>query len=134
MKTFFNMNIMKQVKWQTLVVVGLALALGLNILFGRTSLKEAKKITKELELRIDTLQTVENEYQELEKKYVDLYEEFSTTRSQISQFKEKLVEISKTQNASVSRIRNELSKLVQAYDTIDVSIPSDTLNLDSLRF
>ncbi|MEP1035562.1 hypothetical protein [Ekhidna sp.] len=134
MKTFFNINAFKQIKWQTVVVVGLALALGLNILFGRTSLKEARKITKDLELRIDTLQAVENEYKELEKKYVDLYGEFSTTRTQISQFKEKLAKISNAQNASLSKIRSELGNLVNAYDTIDVSIPPDTVNIDSLRF
>lgn len=134
MKTFFNTNALKQIRWQTVVVVGLALALGLNILFGRTSLKEAKKLTRDLELRIDTLQAVEEEYQVLEKKYVDLYEEFSATRIQISQFKEKLAEINKAQNASLSKIRRELGDLVEAYDTIDVSIPPDTVNLDSLRF
>ncbi len=134
MKTFFNTNAFKQVKWQTVVVIGLALTLGLNILFGRTSLREAKKLTRELELRIDTLQAVESEYEALEKKYVNLYEEFSTTRTQIAQFKEKLSTISKAQNASLSKIRNELSGLVAAYDTVDVSIPPDTVNLDSLRF
>ncbi|WP_436517907.1 hypothetical protein [Ekhidna sp. To15] len=134
MKTFFNTNAFRQVKWQTVVVVGLALTFGLNILFGRTSLREAKKLTQELELRIDTLQAVESEYIELEKKYVNLYAEFSNTRTQISEFKEKLATISKAQNNSLSNIRNELGQLVAAYDTIDVSIPPDTVNLDGLRF
>ena len=134
MKTIFNTQAFKQVKWQTVVVVGLALALGLNILFGRTSLREAKKLTKELELRIDTLQAVEEEYIELEKKYVNLYTELSSSRTQLSDFKDKLAKISQAQNASLSNIRNELGKLVDAYDTIDVSIPPDTVNLDSLRF
>lgn len=128
------MNAMKHVKWQTVVVVGLALSLGLNIIFGRTSLREAKKITKELELRIDTLETVEDEYIVLQEKYVDLYEQFSTTRTQISDFKKKLSEISKANNASVNKIRNELKGLILEYDTVDLSIPPDTVNLDSLRF
>ncbi len=134
MKTFFNSQTFGQIKWQTVVVIGLALALGLNVLFGRTSLKDAKKLAKDLELRIDTLQAVEVEYQELEKKYVDLYAEFSATRTQISQFKEKLAKISEEQNAGIGRIRSELNSMIEAYDTIDISIPPDTLNLDSLRF
>lgn len=97
-------------------------------------MKDAKKLAKDLELRIDTLQAVEFEYQELEKKYVDLYKEFSTTRTQISQFKEKLAKISEEQNAGIGRIRSELNSMIEAYDTIDISIPPDTLNLDSLRF
>lgn len=134
MKTFFNSTAFRHVKWQTVVVIGLALSLGLNILFGRTSLREAKELTKELEMRIDTLQVVESEYAELEKKYVNLYSEFSITRTQIAQFKTKLSEISKAQNTSLSNIRNELGRLIEAYDTLEMTIPSDTVNLDSLRF
>lgn len=134
MKTIFGIDALKNVKWQTVLVVGLALTLGINIIFGRSSLREAKKLTKELELRIDTLQAVEDEYIALEKKYLDLYKEFSATRTQISDFKKKLSDISKEQNASVRVIRNELNDLVLAYDTIDTTIPPDTVNLDSLRF
>ncbi|MEO9869088.1 hypothetical protein [Ekhidna sp.] len=125
---------MKQVKWQTIVVVGLALTLGLNIIFGRSSLKEAKRITKELELRIDTLQAVEDEYSVLQKRYVDLYDEFATSREQIDQFRQKISEISTEQNASVGRIRNELKELILKYDTLEIAIPLDTVSLDSLRF
>lgn len=134
MKTFFNAKAFGQVKWQTVVVVGLALALGLNILFGRSSLREAKKLTKELELRIDTLESVEVEYKALEKRYVDLYDQFSETRMQISEFKDKLAKISEEQTSSVSNIKNELNTLIETYDSIEVSIPLDTTNLDSLKF
>ncbi len=134
MKTIFNSGAFKQVRWQMVVVVALALALGLNILFGRTSLKEAKRITKELELRIDTLQIVEEEYKKLEEKYIDLYNEFGKTRMQLSDFRDKLARISESQNASLRNIRNELGNLVEEYDTIDVSIPMDSVSLDSLRF
>lgn len=134
MKTFFNSKAFGQVKWQTVVVVGLALTLGLNILFGRSSLREAKKLTKELELRIDTLEAVEVEYKMLEKRYVDLYDQFSETRMQISEFKDKLAKISEEQTRSVSTIKNELNTLIETYDSIDVSIPLDTANLDSLKF
>jgi predicted nucleic acid-binding Zn-ribbon protein len=130
----FNIDALRQIKWQKVLFVVLALSFGLSILFGRSSVREAKKITKELELRIDTLKAVENEYVVLEKKYIDLYAEFSTSRKQISDFKEKLTKLTKAQNASVSKIKNELNDLILKYDTIDVSVLPDTLDLNSIRF
>jgi predicted nucleic acid-binding Zn-ribbon protein len=134
MNTKLNINALKKIKWQKVLFVVLALSLGLSILFGRSSVREAKKITKELELRIDTLKAVENEYVVLEKKYIDLYAEFSTSRKQISDFKEKLTKLTKAKNASVSKIKNELNDLILKYDTIAVSVLPDTLDLNTIRF
>lgn len=128
------MNALKKIKWQTVLVIVLMLLLGLNVIFGRSSLKDAKKRTKELELRIDTLRAVENEYKELGEKYLKLYAELHTSRTQISDFKDRLVEISKTQNAGIYQIKNELNDLILKYDTMDIMTSSDTVDINNLRF
>ncbi len=114
-------------------IVIIVLFAGFFFLNGR-SLRKAKELTRELEVQVDSLHGIASDYLKLQEEYEQLFENLNATREKADEFKNKVNEITRNQASSVSRLKNELNRLVQEFDTLDLDVPLDTANLDSLKF
>ncbi|MEP1097302.1 MAG: hypothetical protein ABJG78_19455 [Cyclobacteriaceae bacterium] len=103
------------------------------ILNGR-ALREAKSLTKELELRVDSLETIATDYEAIQKRYEMLYKDLGMAREKADALKNRIDEIVNTRASSITVVKNKLSVLVTEFDTLDYDIPLDTVALDSLKF
>lgn len=120
-----------------ILVVILAGLVAYNIFFGRSAVKEAKRLTKELEQSVDSLRDVANSYEEMQYEYVELYNELSQTKVKLSDLKMQLKKINSLQTNDVGVIQQRLRSVVMDFDSLDLkfnrSATSNT-DLDSLRF
>lgn len=99
-----------------------------------SALREAKALTKELELRVDSLETIASDYEVIQGKYEILYQDLSVAREKADVLRNRIDVIVNTRASSITVVKNKLSVLVTEFDTLDYDIPLDTVNLDSLRF
>jgi len=104
------------------------------LILNGNALREAKALTKELELRVDSLETIASDYEVIQKKYESLYQDLSVAREKADELRNKVDEIVNARAASISAVKSKLTVLVEEFDTLDFDIPLDTANLDSLRF
>ncbi|MEP5612435.1 MAG: hypothetical protein ABJP45_09315 [Cyclobacteriaceae bacterium] len=119
-----------------IVIVGVVL-IGLFATFltlNRRALKKAKALTKELELRVDSLETIATDYELIQEKYEMLYKDLSVAREKADALRNRIDEVVNTRASSITVVKNKLSILVTEFDTLDYDIPLDTVHLDSLRF
>lgn len=124
---------MKQSQIHTALLVIVALLCGYFVLFGRSSAREAKKISEKLEVQLDSLAQLSKKYEEIHASYVTLHNDLSQTRDRVSDLKVKLEEISKTNVSSVSALKKRLNEVIAAYDSVDYRINPSGSN-DDLTF
>lgn len=124
-------------KTSLILIIILSGLVAYNIFFGHSAVKEAKRLTEELENRVDSLKHVVEKYEKMEYKYARLYNELSQTRSKISEFKIHFDEINKLRANDVHKIKSRLKSVVADFDSLDIKFHhSNTFNndLDSIRF
>lgn len=94
----------------------------------------AKRLTKELTIQVDTLTSTLDDYNDLKSKYVDLQNEMVKTSNELSDFKVKLDAISRAQQSSLRDVKNKLTDLVIEFDSVQVNLPADSISIDDLKF
>ncbi|MTI22980.1 hypothetical protein E1176_18260 [Fulvivirga sp. RKSG066] len=107
-----------------------------SVFFGQSSVKETKKLARELKQQVDTLSMLNEKYDRLQQKYLLLYNDLRNTRADIYSFKKKVEAVSKQQTSNVKNIKAELNRIIEQYDSLE-QIHHDSLSfvaIDSLKF
>ena len=122
----------KQIRNILIAILSIAL---LFVLFQSSrSLKEAKRLAEQLEVQVDSLTNISNEYQDLRREYDHIVKDLEQTQNSAEKMKEKLASITQQNILRVASIRNELKELIDQYDSMKMVVEVDTVELDSLKF
>lgn len=98
------------------------------------SLREAKNLTKSLELQVDSLRMISSQYDLLLSKYDSLYERLDATRTKLTDVQAKISRLNTQHLNGLSEIQNELGLLIEHYDHTVVWIrPEENADLDTLK-
>lgn len=111
----------------------LALAFLSTLLFGSSSLRNARKLAKQLEDQVDSLSLISDEYVTLQKQYEDLSLEFQKTRTGMVQICENLLTITQQNLQSTTVIRSRLNGILTQYDSLHFA-EIDTTGVGGLIF
>lgn len=111
----------------------LALAFLSTLLFGSSSLRNARRLAKQLEDQVDSLSLISDEYVTLQKQYEDLSLEFQKTRTGMVQIRENLLTITQQNLQSTTVIRSRLNGILTQYDSLHFT-EIDTTGVGGLIF
>lgn len=120
---------MKDRKTIILIVV-ISVLVGYHVFSRNNSIKEIRKLTKEIEINVDSLQVVHSRYDSLAEDYNRIYEQLSVTKDGLSQFKKNVDSIMHSNINSANKINDALSKIIDKQDSFEAI----TIDTTSFRF
>ena len=95
------------------------------------SLKDIRKLTIEIESKVDSLKNIQSRYDSLEKAYGEIYQQFYLIKENLNNLHETIDSIMNSNITSASRINKSLKKLIEDQQKLEIIINSDS---SSFRF
>ncbi len=111
-----------------ILMVVLPLVVIYSVFSKSNSLKDIRKLTIEIESKVDSLKNIQSPYDSLEKAYGKIYEQFYLTKENLNNLHETIDSIMNSNITSASRINNSLKKLIEDQQKLEI------LNSDSSSF
>ena len=111
-----------------ILMVVLPLVVIYSVFSKSNSLKDIRKLTIEIESKVDSLKNIQSRYDSLEKAYGKIYEQFYLTKENLNNLHETIDSIMNSNITSASRINKSLKKLIEEQHEFE------KLNFDSTSF
>lgn len=92
------------------------------------SLKDIRKLTNEIESKVDSLRDIQSRFDSLEKAYGEIYYRLNLTRENLNNLHGTIDSIMNSNITSASRINNSLKKMIEEQQKFE------KLNFDSTSF
>ena len=111
-----------------ILMVVLPLVVIYSVFSKSNSLKDIRKLTIEIESKVDSLKNIQSRYDSLEKAYGKIYEQFYLTKENLNNLHETIDSIMNSNITSASRINKSLKKMIEDQQKLEI------INFDSSSF
>ncbi len=118
---------MKDRKTIILIVV-ISILVVYHVFSRNSSIKEIKRLTREIETNVDSLKVVHTRYDSLAKDYDKIYEQLKLTRNGLDEFKKNVDSLMHSNINSAKKINSALTTIIEKQDSFEA------VNIDTTSF
>lgn len=115
-------------KITVILMVVISLVVIYSVFSKSNSLKDIRKLTNEIESKVDSLRDIQSRFDSLEKAYGEIYYRLNLTRENLNNLHGTIDSIMNSNITSASRINNSLKKMIEEQQKFE------KLNFDSTSF
>jgi len=115
-------------KTTIILMVVLSLVVIYSVFSKSNSLKDIRKLTIEIESKVDSLKNIQSRYDSLEKAYGKIYQQFYLTKENLNNLHETIDSIMNSNITGASRINKSLKKMIEDQQKLEI------INSDSSSF
>ena len=111
-----------------ILIVVISLVVIYSVFSKSNSLKDIRKLTNEIESKVDSLRDIQSRFDSLEKAFGEIHQQLHLTKENLSYLHGSIDSIMNSNITSASRINNSLKKLIEDQQKLEI------LNSDSSSF
>lgn len=111
-----------------ILIVVISLVVIYSVFSKSNSLKDIRKLTNEIESKVDSLRDIQSRFDSLEKAFGEIHQQLHLTKENLNYLHGSIDSIMNSNITSASRINNSLKKLIEDQQKLEI------LNSDSSSF